>query len=44
MSALLVAEVGTGLTAGFLTGETGACTMVGGADSNPSGGWGFVSG
>ena len=45
MSPHFVAEVGTqGLVAGFLMGETGACPLVGGADSYPSGGWGFVSG
>ena len=43
MSAPLVAEVGTRLAVGFLMGGTGACSLVGGADSYPSGGWGFVS-
>ena len=43
MSAPLVAEVGRGLVVGFLMGGSGACSLVGGADSYPSGGWGFVS-
>ena len=53
MSVPLVAKVGTGggvgwgvvgLAVGFLMGGTDACPLVGGADSYPSGGWGFVSG
>ena len=44
MSAPLVAEFGMGLAVGFLMGGTGACPLVDGADSCPSGGWGFVSG
>ena len=47
MSAPLVAEVGTGgggLAVGVLMGGTDACSLVGGADSYPSGGWGLVSG
>ena len=45
MSAPLVAEVGMGgLAVGFLMGAADACLLVGGADSNPSGGWGLVSG
>ena len=43
MSASLVAEFDTGLAVGFLMGGTDACPLVGGADSYPSGGWGFVS-
>ena len=31
-----------GLAVGFLIGGTNACPLVGGADSFPSGGWGFV--
>ena len=38
VSASLVAEVGMGLAVGFLMGETGACPLVGGADSYPSDG------
>ena len=44
MSAPFVAEVGMGLALGFLMGGADACPLVGGADSNPSGGWGLVSG
>ena len=33
-----------GLAVAFLMGGTDACPLVGGADSNPSGGWGFVTG
>ena len=45
MSAPLVVEVGMGPQAvGFLMGGADACPLVGGADSNPSGGWGLVSG
>jgi len=33
-----------GLGVGFLMGGVDACPLVGGADSNPSGGWGLVSG
>ena len=45
MSAPLVAEVGRGvLAAYFPMGGTGACPLVGGADSYPSGGLGFASG
>ena len=33
-----------GLAVGFLMGGTNACPLVGGTDSNPSGGWGLVSG
>ena len=40
----LVTEVGKGLGVGFLMGGSGACPLVGGADSYPFGGWGFVSG
>ena len=44
MFAPLVAKVDTGgLAVGFLMGGTGAGPLVGGADSYPSGGWGFVS-
>ena len=32
-----------GLAVGFLMGGTDACLLVGGADSYPSGGRGFVS-
>ena len=48
-----MAEVGMGFAVGFLVwglaigfqmGSTDACSLVGGADSYPSGGWGFVSG
>ena len=31
-----------GLAVGFLMGGADACPLVGGADSYPSGGWGFV--
>ena len=45
VSAHLVAKVGMGgFAVGFLMGGTDACPLVGGADSYPSGGWGFVSG
>ena len=33
-----------GVAVGFLMGGTGACPLVSGTDSYPSGGWGFVSG
>ena len=33
-----------GLAIGFLMGGTGSCPLVGGTDSYPSGGWGFISG
>ena len=33
-----------GLAVGFLMGGSGACLLVSGANSYPSGGWGFVSG
>ena len=33
-----------GLSVGFLMGGAGACTLVGGADSNPSGECGLVFG
>ena len=36
-------EIGTGIAVGFLMEGTGACPLVGGADSYPSGVWGFVS-
>ena len=35
-------EVGPGACVGFLVGETGTCTLVGGAGSCPSGGQGCV--
>ena len=44
MSSPLVVEVGTGALCRLPDGGTEACPLVGGADSYPSGGWGFVSG
>ena len=44
VSAPPVAEVGMGLGVGFLMGGADGCPLVGGADSNPSGGWGLVTG
>ena len=40
----LVGEVGPGACAGFLVGWTGACPLVGGAGSCPSGEQGHVKG
>ena len=40
----LVVEVGPGVCADFLVGETGACPLVGGAGSYPSGGQSRVMG
>ena len=39
-----VAEVRMGACCRLLMGGADACPLVGGADSNPSGGWGLVSG
>ena len=44
MSTLLVAEADRGLAIGFLMGGAGACPVVGGVDSYPSGGWGLSLG
>ena len=44
MHAPLMAEVGTGLAVVFLMVGSGACSLVGGAYSYPSGEWDYVSG
>ena len=44
MSAPLWLKLVQGLAAGFLLEGTGACPLVGGTGSNPSGWWDFVSG
>ena len=44
MSAPLWLESVWVLAVGFLMGGADACPLVGGADSNPSGGWGLASG
>ena len=44
MSAPLCLKSVWGLGVGFLMAGADACPLVGGADSNPSGGWGLVSG
>ena len=43
MSAPLWLKLVQGFAVDFLLGRTDACPLVGGDDSNPSGGWGLVS-
>ena len=42
MSAPIVSEVDMGAVEVFLMGKTGACPLVGGTYSYPSGRWGFL--